>query len=62
MDRISSQRDGYSTTSTSRSDTAGLRRFIERLGDRFLRGVVLNTGTEIGPIAANIHALPVSTL
>jgi hypothetical protein len=32
------------------------------VGKRWLRGVVLYTGTEVIPFAANLHAVPISRL
>jgi len=43
-------------------DTAGLRHLAERLGDRFVRGVVLYAGKTTVPFAANIHAVPIPAL
>jgi predicted AAA+ superfamily ATPase len=43
-------------------DVRGLQAMASALGKRWVRGVVLYTGTEIIPFAANLHALPVSHL
>jgi len=43
-------------------DLAGLRAFAEQIGSRFRRGIVLYTGRETVPFAANLHALPISAL
>jgi hypothetical protein len=34
----------------------------DAVGKRWIRGVVLYTGTEVIPFAANLHGLPVSHL
>jgi len=34
----------------------------DAVGKRWLRGVILYTGTEVIPFAANLHALPLSHL
>jgi hypothetical protein len=39
-----------------------MRRLADAIGDRFLRGVVLYTGREVVPFAANLHAVPVPSL
>jgi predicted AAA+ superfamily ATPase len=44
------------------SDVRGLQSMAEAVGKRWLRGVVLYTGTEVIPFAANMHGLPVSHL
>ncbi len=46
-----------SSTLTGR-DTRGLDALAKAAGKRWIRGVVLYTGTEIVPLAANIHAVP----
>lgn len=43
-------------------DAKGLRVLAEVLGSRFVRGVVLYTGTTVVPFAKNVHALPLETL
>jgi predicted AAA+ superfamily ATPase len=43
-------------------DFAGLRRLAERLGDDFLVGVVLYTGTATLPFGPKFRALPVSAI
>jgi hypothetical protein len=49
--------------STVRSeDFNGLRRLAERLGDDFLLGLVLYTGTTTLPFGAKLRAAPVSAL
>ena len=49
--------------STVRSeDFNGLRRIAERLGDDFLLGLVLYTGTTTLPFGAKLRAVPVSAL
>jgi predicted AAA+ superfamily ATPase len=41
-------------------DVRGLQAMAHALGKRWVRGVVLYTGTEVIPFAANLHGLPVS--
>ena len=43
-------------------DTKGIEAFASAAGPRFHRGVLLYTGREAVPFAANLHALPVSAL
>jgi hypothetical protein len=43
-------------------DFKGLRTLAAAAGKRFHRGVVLHTGPEVIPFAADLHALPISTL
>jgi predicted AAA+ superfamily ATPase len=43
-------------------DFRGLRRLAERLGDDFVAGVVLYTGTATLPFGDRLRAMPVSTL
>lgn len=43
-------------------DTKGLRVLAEALGSRFVRGIILYTGTTVVPFAKNVHALPLETL
>jgi hypothetical protein len=48
---------------TVRSDDfRGLRRLAERLGDDFVAGVVLYTGTDTLPFGPKMRAMPVSSL
>lgn len=44
------------------SDIRGLQAMASAAGKRWVRGVVLYTGTEVIPFAANLHALPLSQL
>lgn len=44
------------------NDLRGLHAFAERMGDRFVRGVVLYTGTQVIPFRADLHAVPISAL
>jgi len=49
--------------STVRSDDfAGLGRLAERLGDDFLAGIVLYTGSATLPFGSKMRAVPVSAL
>jgi predicted AAA+ superfamily ATPase len=43
-------------------DFKGLKLLAENLGPRFKRGVVLYTGDQTIPFAANLHALPISSM
>jgi len=51
-----------SSASVGASDFRGLRGLADALGSRFVRGVVLYSGTEAFPFGARLHALPVSPL
>lgn len=53
-----------STASVKKSDFSGLKKFAEVVGNRFERGIVLYTGTEIlgGFGGKNLLAVPVSVL
>lgn len=44
------------------SDVKGLQAMASAAGTRWVRGVVLYTGTEVIPFAANLHGLPMSQL
>ena len=44
------------------SDVRGLQAMANAAGKRWVRGVVLYTGTEVIPFAANLHALPLPLL
>jgi len=44
------------------SDFRGLRALAEATGDRFVRGVVLHTGSQTVPFGERLHALPLSAL
>ena len=48
--------------SVSSSDFAGLRSLAEAVGGRFVRGVVLYTGSQIIPFGERLHAVPLSLL
>ena len=43
-------------------DLSGLVDLSQAVGNRFLRGIILYTGRETVPFAANLHAIPVSAL
>ena len=45
-----------------RQDVRGLQAMANAVGKRWVRGVVLYTGTEVIPFAANLHGLPISHL
>jgi hypothetical protein len=44
------------------SDFRGLQAMAHAVGKRWVRGVVLYTGTEVIPFASNLHGLPLSHL
>ncbi len=44
------------------NDARGLQAMANAVGKRWLRGVVLYTGTEVVPFASNLHGLPLSLL
>ncbi len=44
------------------SDVKGLQAMASAAGKRWVRGVVLYTGSEVIPFAANLHGLPISHL
>ena len=43
-------------------DVRGLQTLANAVSNRWIRGVVLYTGTEIIPFAANLHGVPMSLL
>ncbi len=43
-------------------DFRGLRQLADTAGDRFLRGVLLYTGSEVLPFGPGLHALPIRAL
>jgi len=43
-------------------DIRGLQAMANAVGKRWVRGVVLYTGTEVIPYAANLHGLPLPLL
>jgi predicted AAA+ superfamily ATPase len=45
-----------------RSDLAGLQAMAEQTGKKWVRGIVLYTGTDVIPFAANLHGVPLETL
>jgi len=46
----------------SGSDFKGLQAMASAAGKRWVRGVVLYTGSDVVPFAANLHGLPMSQL
>lgn len=50
-----------SSTVTS-GDFAGLRAVAEAVGSRFVRGIVLYTGSQVIPFGERMHAVPISIL
>jgi hypothetical protein len=49
-------------TTIDSDDFRGLRRLADRLGDDFIAGVVLYTGTSTLPFGEKLRAMPVSAL
>jgi len=49
-------------TTVGLDDFRGLRRLADRLGDDFIAGVVLYTGTSTLPFGEKLRAVPVSAL
>jgi uncharacterized protein len=49
-------------SSVGPDDFRGLRRLADRLGDDFVAGVVLYTGTSTLPFGDKLRAMPVSSL
>lgn len=50
------------SASPSTGDFKGLHRFRDAVGKRFLRGVLLHTGSSSAAFAPDLHAVPVSAL
>ena len=50
------------TASPTSSDFKGLRHLREQTGKRFLRGILLYTGSTSTAFGPNLHAVPVSAL
>ena len=50
------------SSTLSGSDVRGLQVLAGVAGKRWVRGVVLYTGTEIIPFAGNLHGLPLGLL
>ena len=50
------------TASPTSSDFKGLRHFSEQTGKKFLRGLLLYTGSTSVVFGTNLHAVPVSSL
>jgi len=49
-------------SSVSGRDVRWLAQMRDRLGERFVAGIVLHTGPTAAPFGERIHALPMSTL
>jgi len=61
--RLSPSRSEIKAASTvGNKDFKGLQLLSEALGKRFVRGVVLYTGSEIVPFGPRLLALPIDTL
>jgi hypothetical protein len=50
------------STTLHGNDVRGLQALATAAGKHWLRGVVLYTGTEVVPFAANLHGVPLSRL
>src|SRR5208283_3754589 len=50
------------TATLGRGDVRGLKALAEAVGKRWLRGVVLYTGTEVIPFGSHLHGLPLPLL
>lgn len=50
------------SASPGSGDFKGLRYLQEQTGERFLRGIVLYTGSSVVPFGNNLHAVPISAL
>jgi uncharacterized protein len=48
--------------SIGHDDLAGLKHLREIAGDKWVRGIVLHTGTGVTPFAKDLHAVPMSAL
>ncbi len=48
--------------STARSDTAGLRFLRDQLGEQFVAGIVLHTGSTTVPLGERLWSVPLSAL
>ncbi|MCY4074298.1 MAG: hypothetical protein OXH04_02570 [Acidobacteria bacterium] len=49
-----------SAASARQQDFRGLEELARLSGDRFVRGIVLCTGTTVVPLGRNLHQMPVS--
>lgn len=49
-------------SSVRAEDMRGLRRLAERVGERWVRGVVLHLGRDVIPFGERLHALPLTAL
>jgi predicted AAA+ superfamily ATPase len=54
--------ESKSSATIKADDFKGLRQLAELSGEKFVRGIVLYTGDNVIPFAANMHALPVNSL
>jgi uncharacterized protein len=54
--------DVKAATTVGPDDFRGLRRLADRLGDDFIAGIVLHTGTSTLPFGDRLRAMPVSAL
>ena len=50
------------SASPSSSDFRGLRQLAEQTGEKFVRGILLYTGTESVSFGPGLHAVPISSL
>lgn len=51
-----------SNEKVSSDDFKGLKYLQEKMKERFIAGIVLNTGTQSVPFANNLYALPINVL
>lgn len=51
-----------SSSTISHSDFSGLKHLKEQLGERFLKGIVLNTGQKSQRYGENLYSMPISAL
>ena len=50
------------TATLGRADGRGLKALAEAVGQRWIRGAILYTGTEVIPFGSNLHGLPLPLL
>jgi predicted AAA+ superfamily ATPase len=69
VDAVLENRSGHvvgievkAATTVGPDDFRGLRRLADRLGDDFIAGIVLYTGTSTLPFGDKLRAMPVSAL
>ena len=60
--RASGLRAAAKSATLGGGDVRGLQALAEAVGKRWLRGVMLYTGTEVIPFGSNLHGLPLPLL